>query len=135
MAMQKQQRIAVTTGPAAWVQADAALLAQVTDNFLTNAVKFSAPGAAVRITIAQAADGSVARFEVTDQGPGIPTAEQAILFQKFSRASTRPTAGETSHGLGLAGAKRLAETMGGKVGCDSVPGAGATFWVELPLKP
>lgn len=134
MATKKQQRIDVASGPEAWVQADAALLAQVTDNFLTNAVKFSAPGAGIKIAIALAEDRSVARFEVTDAGPGMTAEERATLFQKFSRTSAQPTAGETSHGLGLAVAKRLAETMGGKVGCDSEPGAGATFWVELPIK-
>ncbi|HQY05683.1 MAG TPA: ATP-binding protein, partial [Lacunisphaera sp.] len=80
-----------------------------------------------------AADGCRARLEVSDEGPGIALAEQEALFRKFSRASTRPTAGESSHGLGLAVAKRLAETMGGSVGCESTPGAGATFWIELPL--
>lgn len=43
----------------------------------------------------------------------------------------KPTGGETSRGLGLAMAKRLAEVMGGRVGCESVAGVGATFWVEL----
>lgn len=129
----KRQRIEVVAGPAAGVRADAALLAQVTDNFVTNALKFSPAGATVKLGIAVAEDGSVARFEVTDQGPGISPAEQANLFQKFSRTSAQPTGGETSHGLGLAVAKRLAETMGGKVGCDSEPGAGATFWIQLPV--
>jgi len=128
----KGQRIEVTAGPVADVRADAALLAQVADNFVTNAMKFSPAGTTVKIGIAVAEDGSVARFEVTDDGPGIAPEEQAALFQKFSRASTRPTAGETSHGLGLAVAKRLAETMGGRVGCESGPGNGATFWIELP---
>ena len=128
----KRQRIDVVAGPVVWVEADAALLAQVTDNFVTNALKFSPAGAAVKLGIAAAEDGSVARFEVTDEGPGIAPGEQAKLFQKFSRASARPTAGETSHGLGLAVAKRLAESMGGRVGCDSEPGQGATFWIELP---
>jgi signal transduction histidine kinase len=128
----KHQRIDVVAGPVVWVEADAALLAQVTDNFVTNALKFSPAGAAVKLGIAAAEDGSVARFEVTDEGPGIAPGEQAKLFQKFSRASARPTAGETSHGLGLAVTKRLAESMGGRVGCDSEPGQGATFWIELP---
>jgi signal transduction histidine kinase len=133
VAAAKRQRIDVVAGPAVWVRADAALLAQGTDNFVTNAVKFSSPGTVVQLGLAVAEDGSVARLEVTDQGPGIAPAEQEALFRKFSRASTRPTAGESSHGLGLAVAKRLAETMGGSVGCESTPGAGATFWIELPL--
>jgi signal transduction histidine kinase len=133
LAAGKHQRIEVTAGPAVWVRADAALLAQVADNFVTNALKFSPAGALVKLGIAVAADGCRARLEVSDEGPGIALAEQEALFRKFSRASTRPTAGESSHGLGLAVAKRLAETMGGSVGCESTPGAGATFWIELPL--
>lgn len=116
---------------ATWIEADAALLAQVADNFVSNAIKFSPAGTAVRIEV-QTADGHPwARLAVIDRGPGIAADEQANLFRKFGRASTRPTAGETSHGLGLAVAKRLAEAMGGSVGCESEAGAGATFWVEL----
>jgi len=69
---------------------------------------------------------------VLDRGPGLAPEEQAQLFRKFGRASTRPTGGESSHGLGLAVAKRLAEAMGGSVGCDSEAGSGAAFWIELP---
>lgn len=117
---------------ATWSDADAALLAQVVDNFVTNAIKFSPRGAAVRLEVQTAEGHPRARLAVIDRGPGIAPDEQANLFRKFGRASTRPTGGETSHGLGLAVAKRLAEAMGGAVGCESEPGAGATFWIELP---
>ncbi len=118
-----------------WVQADEALLAQVGDNFVSNALKFSPEGAAVRLELLAAPGNGVARLAVTDEGPGIPTEEQGRLFQKFTRGTARPTAGESSAGLGLAVAKRLAEAMGGRVGCDSPvngSGSGASFWVELP---
>jgi signal transduction histidine kinase len=128
----KGQRIAVAETPAVWVRGDAARLAQVADNFMSNALKFSPRGATVRLAVTVAEDGSAARMEVTDAGPGIAAAEQGKLFRKFSRTGAQPTGGEASHGLGLAVAKRLAETMGGTVGCDSAPGAGATFWVALP---
>jgi signal transduction histidine kinase len=131
----KQQQIAVAgAGPGVvWALADETLLAQVADNFLANALKFSPRGAAVRIDVG--GTGERLRLAVTDNGPGIAAEEQAELFRKFRRASTRPTDGEPSHGLGLAVAKRLAEAMGGSVGCESRPGAGATFWVELPAAP
>jgi signal transduction histidine kinase len=114
------------------VTADPALLDQVIDNFLTNAVKFSPPGTTVRLAVQTAGDHPRARLAVIDQGPGLSPDEQAQLFRKFSRGDARPTGGEASHGLGLAVAKRLAEAMQGSVGCDSTPGAGAAFWVELP---
>lgn len=132
LAAGKRQRVEVAPGPAVWVWADAGLLAQVADNFVTNALKFSPPGATVRLGLAVAEDGHVARLEVTDQGPGIAPAEQARLFRAFSRTAARPTGDEPSHGLGLAVTKRLAEAMDGRVGCESEPGAGATFWIELP---
>jgi signal transduction histidine kinase len=110
--------------------ADPAMLAQVLDNFVTNAIKFSPASSSIQLTARATAAG--ARLEVTDSGPGLAPEEQARLFRRFSRASTRPTAGESSHGLGLAVTRRLAEAMGGRVGCTSQPGAGATFWIELP---
>ncbi|MBI5772011.1 MAG: HAMP domain-containing histidine kinase [Verrucomicrobia bacterium] len=137
----KGQTIAVDETPEpVWVEADAALLAQVVDNFLSNALKFSPAGATVRLEVHTAGGHPRARLAVVDQGPGIAAAEQARLFRKFGRGSAQPTGGEGSHGLGLAVAKRLAEAMEGAVGCESPstslragePGAGATFWVELP---
>jgi signal transduction histidine kinase len=113
-----------------WVEADPALLGQVVDNFLSNAVKFSPRGAAIRLGAEPLDCGG--RLAVSDDGPGIPTDEQPALFRKFGRTSTRPSSGEASHGLGLAVAKRLAHAMGGRVGCESEIGRGATFWVEIP---
>lgn len=129
----KQQRLELAgEGATVFAAADPALLAQIVDNFVTNALKFSPAGATVRLEVQTAADHPRARLAVIDEGPGIAADEQANLFRKFGRASTRPTGGESSHGLGLAVAKRLAEAMGGTVGCDSEVGRGATFWVELP---
>jgi signal transduction histidine kinase len=122
-----------------WGTADAGMLAQVADNFVTNALKFSATGATVKIELHVAGaegGGGVARLTVTDEGPGIAAEEQGRLFTKFGKGSARATAGEASTGLGLAVTKRLAEAMGGTVGCDSPAnerGTGATFWVEVAL--
>lgn len=128
----KQQRVEVAPSPAVWVAADATLLAQVTDNYVSNALKFSPPGTRVELAVLVAEDGSRARLAVTDAGPGIAPEEKKNLFRKFPRTAARPTGGEASHGLGLAVAKRLAEAMSATLGCESAPGAGATFWIELP---
>ncbi len=125
-----QTVVGAGAAPAVWVEADPALLAQVVDNFVSNALKFSSRGAAVRVEAMLRE--SVGRLAVSDEGPGIPADEQAMLFRKFGRTSARPTGGESSHGLGLAVAKRLAEAMGGCVGCENNAASGATFWVEVP---
>jgi signal transduction histidine kinase len=71
-------------------------------------------------------------LRVRDQGPGITRDEMPRLFQKYVCLSARPTGGEQSTGLGLAIVKQLVTTMGGTVWCESTPGHGAVFIVELP---
>lgn len=136
-AKRQMVRFDVPTDPV-WAEADASLLAQVLDNFLSNALKFSPAGAEIEIGLLRGEDGRRVRIEVVDQGPGIPVAEQSKLFRMFGRTSVQPTAGEKSHGIGLAVTKRLAESMGGAVGCESpvvADGTGAAFWVELRACP
>jgi signal transduction histidine kinase len=71
-------------------------------------------------------------FEVSDTGPGIQPRDRERLFQDFGRLSAQPTGGEKSTGLGLAISKRVVEAHGGKIGVESKPGKGATFWFTLP---
>ena len=72
---------------------------------------------------------------VKDQGPGIKPDEIHHLFKSFghTKISTQPTAGEKSTGLGLAICNKIIETHGGKIGVESTPGKGSTFWFSLPL--
>jgi signal transduction histidine kinase len=100
------------------------------DNLVSNAVKYSPRGKNIYARVYYA-DGRV-RAEVKDEGPGISAEDQKRLFGKFARLSARPTAGEHSTGLGLAIVKRLVESMHGEVWCESHPGSGAAFIVELP---
>jgi signal transduction histidine kinase/ligand-binding sensor domain-containing protein len=113
------------------VMADAAQLVQIMDNLVSNAVKYSPAGKNIYVRVRQVDSG--VRAEVQDEGPGISEADRKRLFGKFVRLSARPTAGESSTGLGLAIVKRLVESMNGKVWCESEPGQGATFLVELPV--
>jgi signal transduction histidine kinase len=112
------------------VYAHPKLVLEILDNLISNALKFSFPGSAIIISLVQ--EQSMIRLDVKDHGPGIPEHEQKQLFKKFSRLSTRPTAGESSTGLGLAIVKKLAESMQGSVSCTSSPGNGALFSVHLP---
>jgi NtrC-family two-component system sensor histidine kinase KinB len=96
-------------------------------NLLANAIRHSPPGASVAVH-ARRADGSV-RIEVEDHGPGIPPEYQPRLFEKFYRVPGTPPGGA---GLGLSIVRDVVEAHGGKVGVQSAPGRGSTFWVELP---
>ncbi len=130
----KEQQVLAPAGPAVWGRADISLLGQVLDNFLSNALKFSHRGATVRLALAEARADERVRIEVIDTGPGVAPEDRGKLFRKYSGTGAKPTGGESSHGIGLAVTKRVAEAMGGEVGCDSEPGAGATFWVALPVR-
>jgi signal transduction histidine kinase len=77
----------------------------------------------------------VVRTRVADEGQGIPGDELPHVFKEFHRASTRPTAGERSTGLGLAIAKRIVEGHGGTIGVESDPGSGSVFSFTLPRTP
>jgi len=106
---------------------------QILDNFLSNAVKYSPKNTTV--TLSLEIHDNLAQVSVQDQGPGLGEADQARLFQKFTRLSSKPTGGESSSGLGLSIAKKMTESMGGTVGCRSILGEGCVFYFTLPLHP
>jgi signal transduction histidine kinase len=105
-------------------------IAQVLNNLISNAVKYSQPGTAVEVC-AVAEDGGV-RISIRDQGPGIPEAERGRLFQPFGRTSVRSTNGERSTGLGLAISRRIVEGHGGHIWVESQVGVGSVFIFTLP---
>jgi PAS domain S-box-containing protein len=122
-------------GLPSFLYGDSLRLGQILLNFASNAVKFTDHG---RITVAGRAmptshAGHLLRFEVRDTGIGIAPEHQARLFQAFEQADASTTRHYGGTGLGLAISKRLAEIMGGRVGVDSTPDQGSTFWVELPF--
>jgi signal transduction histidine kinase len=125
----KGQQI-VLRADAAPVVADASRVRDVMLNLLSNAVKYSPRGASVRVEVASL--GAAIRFSVADEGPGLTDADRLHLFEPFQRLSARPTEGESSTGLGLYIVRQYVEAMGGRVGVDSKPGSGSTFWFELP---
>ncbi len=117
--------------PALAVAADRSALRQVCDNLLSNALKYSPADTTVRIALARAG-GDRVRLCVSAQGPGVRPEEMERLFQRYTCLSARPTGGEPSTGLGLSIVKELVGRMGGKVRCESGPGPGSAFLVELP---
>lgn len=112
------------------IDADESLLFQVLDNLLSNAIKYSPLDRQIEIGVLTELDNVT--FSFADQGPGITEEELPLLFQKFSRLSSKTTAGEHSTGLGLSIVKRLVEIMRGRVWCESQFGQGSTFFVSLP---
>jgi signal transduction histidine kinase len=115
--------------PPVW--ADAKRAAQVLDNLVSNAVKYSPHAGRVTIEL-RAVDGR-ARLSVIDEGQGIPADELDDIFEPFERASPQPTGGERSIGLGLAIVKRLIEAQNGEIRVQSTLGKGSRFEIFLPF--
>lgn len=105
-------------------------LSEVINNLLTNAIKFSYPKSDITVNIFE--KKKFIKTEVTDKGKGIPVEEQKKLFQYFQKTSVKPTGGEKGTGLGLAIAKKIVMEHNGRIGVDSKPGKGSTFYYELP---
>jgi two-component system sensor histidine kinase/response regulator len=103
----------------------------VLQNLLSNAVKYSPERTEVLLTASRL--GDFGRLSVHDRGPGISKDEQASLFQRYVRLSSKPTRGESSTGIGLALARQRARTIGGDIVYEERPGGGSSFTFELPL--
>ncbi len=99
---------------------------------ISNAIKFSESGTTVFINLEEEKGKLI--FSVKDEGPGISDEDQAKLFQHFQKLSARPTAGESSSGLGLAISKKMIQAHEGRLSVTSQLGSGTTFWFEIPLK-
>lgn len=112
------------------VSADANRLRQVLVNLVSNAIKYGPDGATVAISAE--ATPTTLRITVTDQGPGIPPELQGRLFDPFDRLGAEAS-GIEGTGVGLALAKQLIESMGGRIGFESERGVGSKFWVELQV--
>jgi signal transduction histidine kinase len=111
------------------VRGDADRVAQILDNLLNNALKYSPIGAPIEVTLTTV--GTVAEVRIADDGVGVPDEERAMLFTPFYRTSrTRDLPGT---GLGLHIAKRLAERHGGDLRLDASTTAGSVFVFALPL--
>lgn len=111
------------------VMADPERLEQVLANLLQNACKFSPAGGTVSVVLTS--QGGRVRIEVSDQGPGIPAGDRAVIFEKHVQRDQR----QGGAGLGLFVSKSVVEAHGGSIWAGQAAGGGARIVFELPLVP
>ncbi len=132
LAARKQQTITVTAPANHIAMCDADRVREAIDNLVSNAVKYSPIGGAIDLLVGEE-DGGIL-VQVSDQGAGLSPEDISRLFGRFQRLSAKPTAGESSTGLGLSIVKRIVDLHGGRIAVESAgPGQGATFKMTLPV--
>jgi signal transduction histidine kinase len=115
------------------LRGDPVRLAQMMDNLVSNAIKFTPNGG--RVTITTASRGAQALFEVDDSGLGISAADQSHLYDRFFRTSDAAVQATPGTGLGLTITKAIIDAHGGSIDLRSTVGTGTTFGVLLPRIP
>jgi len=124
-------RLAAHVGSVRKLEGDRARLAQMLDNLVSNALKFTPKGG--RVDVRLNADGDTALLEIEDTGVGIPPREQGRLFERFFRSSTAVENAIPGTGLGLTITKAIVERHGGQIEIESRVSAGTVVRVRLPL--
>jgi signal transduction histidine kinase len=119
------------SGCAVMVQGDEDRLAQVLDNLLNNAIRYSPPGGVITVDVS--ADGNEARCSVHDDGAGIPEKHLPYVFDRFYRADVSRNRQGGESGLGLSIARALVEAHHGEIHAQSRPGEGTTFSFRIPI--
>jgi PAS domain S-box-containing protein len=134
--MAKHLSLSIQTDPLPeYLVGDRTRLQQALLNYLTNAVKFTEQGSIIlraRI-MEEGLDSTLLRFEVSDNGPGIPPDALPRLFSAFEQADNSITRKYGGTGLGLAITKKIAKVMGGDAGVETEQGKGSTFWLTVRL--
>ncbi len=118
------------------LRGDPVRIRQVLTNLLSNAVKFTESGEVV-LSLRETGerDGrTIVRLAVRDTGIGIPAERQESIFESFTQADGTTTRQYGGTGLGLTISRQPVGLMGGRIGLESAPGRGSTFWVELPME-
>jgi len=111
---------------------DAALVRRVIDNLLDNALRYTPAGR--KVVVAVTSDGTLARIDVVDEGPGIPGELRERIFDKYGQVVTSGAAGQ-NRGLGLTFVRLAARAHGGDVTVSDAPGGGTVFALSFPVAP
>jgi signal transduction histidine kinase/CheY-like chemotaxis protein len=131
LALRKEQTITVSAAPNQTTICDADRIREAIDNLVSNAVKYSPIGGVIDTLVTQEPGNVV--IQVKDQGAGFSPEDISRLFGRFQRLSAKPTAGETSTGLGLSIVKRIVDLHSGRITVESGgPGKGSVFTMKLP---
>jgi signal transduction histidine kinase/CheY-like chemotaxis protein len=131
LAVNKQQSISVSAPPNVVTMCDTDRIREAIDNLISNAIKYSSIGGKIVVRVTHEGENTVIR--IADDGAGLSPEDLGRLFGRFQRLSAKPTAGESSTGLGLSIVKRIIDMHGGHVTAQSPgPGQGSTFTVTLP---
>lgn len=118
-----------TVSSSVFVHSDPSLLETTLRNLVDNAIKYTERG---RVLVGCRRRGDRLRFEVWDTGPGIPKGQHELIFQDFYQIDNEARKRTHGLGLGLSIVKRMTALLGCNMGCDSQPGKGSVFWVDVP---
>jgi signal transduction histidine kinase len=126
-----QRHLITLTGPdALTVHSDAQALRSIADNLIENAAKYAPEGTEIAIEVTKGREGW--RLTVSDEGPGVPAAEQALIFEKFYRSGNEETRSTKGTGLGLYIVQRLVQRLGGSIHVRTRSPHGAIFAASFP---
>ncbi|MFC1673630.1 ATP-binding protein [Pseudomonadota bacterium] len=112
------------------VYSDPSLLGTIIRNLVDNAIKYTEEG---RVLVGCRRRPSWLRIEVWDTGPGIAQDQREMIFQDFYQIDNDARKRTQGLGLGLSIVRRMSDLLSCRMGCDSTPGRGSVFWVEVPV--
>jgi len=133
LAEEKQQTIRVSGGAELTIRADRGILRRAILNLVDNAIKYSPSGSEIVIEVQQLSE-RVTEIAISDRGPGIPAAEQTLVFDRFYRTDEGRSRESGGAGLGLSIAKWAVEIHGGSIGVVPGSAGGSCFYVRLPVE-
>ncbi len=113
------------------VESDKQIITLIFVNLLSNAIKFSGFNKLIEVEITM--DTQNYWLHIRDQGPGMTEQDKLLVFKKYTRLSARPTANETSTGLGLYLVKKMSEKINAEILFESTLGVGTEMKVKIPF--